>query len=225
MKADLREKAVYFRTKERKSYSAIQKLLGVSRSTLSYWLKDMPLTDEEVRSLKATSWKKGEAARERFRNTMRAKKVKKTETVYLAERQKILPVTVRDLFIAGVVLYIGEGDKRNSSRIALSNSDPVVVRLFLKWLITCLEIQRKDIRIGLHLYSNMDIAKEVKFWQDTLGFGQESFYKTQVRPVRTLFSYTDANRHGTCTVYVIGSAQKTQLMQMIRVVLEEVMRV
>jgi hypothetical protein len=225
MKSELRERAVNLRIRERKSYSAIQKILKVSRSTLSYWLRDLPLSESEIKELRKVSWKKGEAGRERFRNSMRQKKMERTQIVYESQKKMILPMTRRDLFIAGVILYVGEGDKRNPNRIALANSDPIVLRVFLKWLADCLIIPKEDVRLGLHLYSNMNIAKEVKFWQDTLGFGRNSFYKTQIRPVRTRFSYADGDRHGTCTVYVIGSGPKARLMQMIKVVLDEIMRV
>jgi len=123
------------------------------------------------------------------------------------------------------MLYVGEGDKRNPNRIALANSDPLVVLFFTKWLLKFAAIPREKIRFGLHLYSTMDIAKERKFWQDTLGFERQSFYKDQVREVQTPFSYSEGNRHGTCTVYAIGSKPKTRIMQAIKVVQEELTRV
>lgn len=218
MKAELRERAIRLRKSERLSYSAIQKKLKVPRSTLSYWLKDLPLSDEEIRKLKKISWEKGEAARELYRNRMREKRNSEMEEIYKLQKKKVLPLTSRDLFIAGFMLYVGEGDKRNPNRVALANSDPFVIRFFIKWLIRFLKIPRKKIRIGLHLYSNMDIAKESKFWQDTLGFGEESFYKSQVRLAETSFSYADGKRHGTCTVYVIGSKPKREILQAIQVI-------
>jgi transposase len=224
MKSELREKAVQLRKGERLSYSAIQKRLKVSRSTLSYWLKDLPLSEAEIRQLKQLSWQKGEAARERYRNTMSAKKDTETKDIYRKQKKKVLPLTARDLYIAGLMLYVGEGDKRNPYRVALANSDPFVLSLFIKWLIKFLKIPRDKIRLGLHLYTNMDIAEESKFWQDTLGFGEKSFYKNQVHPVSTPFSYTDGKRHGTCTVYVIGSKPKREILQAIQVISDYIMR-
>jgi len=45
-----REKAIALR-KQEMSYSQIKKVLGVSKSTLSYWLKDFPLSKERVEEL------------------------------------------------------------------------------------------------------------------------------------------------------------------------------
>ena len=76
MDSVLREKAVKLRTERELSYSEIKKRLGVSKSTLSYWLKDFPLSEEKIVQLKRLGWKKGEASRERFRNTMAGKRKK-----------------------------------------------------------------------------------------------------------------------------------------------------
>ncbi len=225
MKAVLREEATRLRKSEGLSYSEIVRRLKVPKSTLSYWLKDLPLSDSEIRVLKDISWKKGEASRELYRNSMRAKKELEAKRIYNEQKKNIRPLNDRERFIAGLVLYVGEGDKRNPSRIALANNDPLVVSFFTRWLLKFADIPREKIRFGLHLYSNMNIAKERKFWQDALGFERLSFYKDQVREVRTAFTYNEGNRHGTCTVYVIGSKPKAIIMQAIKVVQEELARV
>lgn len=75
MKKELREKAVYMRVTQHMSYSAIAKELHVPKSTLSYWLRDYPLSEGQVLELRRKGWSKGEASRERYRNTMRTKKL------------------------------------------------------------------------------------------------------------------------------------------------------
>ena len=151
---------------------------------------------------------------------MRVKKDKENEVIYEKIKKEILPIDSRDLYIAGLILYVGEGDKRNRHRIALANNDPAVVAFFTKWLQKFSKIPREKIRFGLHLYENMNIAKERKFWQDALGFGGKSFYKDQIRSLKTTFSYSEGSRHGTCTVYVIGTKPKTEIMQAIRVLFD-----
>lgn len=63
-----RRKALEFR-KLGKSYSQIRKELVVSKSTLNIWLKNYPLNPEQMCRLNHN-----EASREKYRNTMRAKK-------------------------------------------------------------------------------------------------------------------------------------------------------
>ena len=52
MKAELRQKALKLRTKDRLSYGEIQKRLNVSKSTLSYWLREFPLSKQKIAELK-----------------------------------------------------------------------------------------------------------------------------------------------------------------------------
>jgi len=43
-----REKALRLRTEKQMSYSQIKKILKVSKSTLSYWLRNYPLTEKNI---------------------------------------------------------------------------------------------------------------------------------------------------------------------------------
>ena len=73
MNSQLREEVIKLRTKENLSYAEIRKRLDVPKSTLSYWLREFPLSEERILALRRQGWKKGEASRERFRNTMKRK--------------------------------------------------------------------------------------------------------------------------------------------------------
>jgi len=63
-----KEKAIKLRL-EGQSYSQIKAELGVSKSTLSGWLGDYPLSSERINELRAHSFKRIE----RYRNTMQRK--------------------------------------------------------------------------------------------------------------------------------------------------------
>src|SRR3989344_2242997 len=89
MKAKLRQKAIILRIENRLSYSEIQKRLKVPKSTLSYWLQEHPLREDEILKLRRQSWMRGEASRERFRNTMRMKREGLEREVYQKYRKKI----------------------------------------------------------------------------------------------------------------------------------------
>src|SRR3990167_2014020 len=61
-----------------KSYSQIRHIVKISKSTLSCWLKDHPLSKSRIRELRDRSAKRIE----RFRQTMRQKKKKRFENIY-----------------------------------------------------------------------------------------------------------------------------------------------
>jgi hypothetical protein len=124
MNSQLREQAIKLRLEKNFSYGEIRKRLSVPKSTLSYWLREFPLSEAKIRELRQQGWKKGEASRERFRATMRKKRELKDREIYNKYRKRFRNFSKNALFSAGLMLYLGEGDKRRHERIVLANTDP-----------------------------------------------------------------------------------------------------
>lgn len=221
MNSQLREKVIKLRLDEELSYSAIQKRLGVPKSTLSYWLKDFPLSEEKILELRRKGWAKGEASRERFRATMRKKREEKEKILYEKWQKRFAHLSEDSHFVAGLMLYLAEGNKKDYYRIELTNTDPNVVSFFVNWLNKFLEIPCNRIKVGLHLYENMNIPKEVKFWKTHLGFMEHQFYKPQVRKLKeSSFSYRGSFGHGTCAVLFNGVEKKRELTMAVQALVD-----
>lgn len=217
MKSAQRELAIELRLTHKLGYGAIAKQVKVSKSTLSRWLEDLPLTDERVLELRREAWGRGEASRERFRQTMRAKRDEREHKIYLTQKKKFSRISEQSLFISGLMLYAAEGDKKSRAEIAFSNTDSVMVTFFARWLEKFLGIEQSKLKIQLHLYENMDIRAEETHWKKQLGMNQGQLCKSQIRPLRPgKFSYREPFRHGTCKLYVGGVVKKAELMLSIR---------
>ena len=121
------------------------------------------------------------------------------------------------MFVAGLMLYAAEGDKKTRAEIAFSNTDSIMVAYFARWLEEFLDIEQSKLKIQLHLYENMDVRAEEMFWKKQLGMNQRQLCKSQIRPLRPgKFSYREPFRHGTCKLYVGGVVKKAELMLSIR---------
>jgi len=222
MNSRLRERAIQLRITSELSYGAIRKKLKVPKSTLSYWLHDFPLSEGKILELRRRGWRKGEASRERFRATMRKRRELRFEEHYLRQRKALANLPRVAIYIAGLMLYLGEGDKRNDYRIALANTDPWIIKFFIKWLGNFLDIPKTKLRIQLHLYENMRLEQEKKFWQNELQLPRSQFYKPEIRRLRkSSFSYKESNRHGTCSIFVSGVEKKREIMAAIRAFLDQ----
>lgn len=221
MKAKLRQKAIKLRTKDRLSYSEIQKRLDVPKSTLSYWLREHPLDEAEIVKLRHRAWLKGEVSRERFRNAMQKKREQLEREVYRQQRKRLINIKRESFFIAGLMLYLGEGDKKNRVRVGLANTDPAVIQFFVKWLKDFLGVDKHRIRAELHLYENMDIEAEKLFWEKTTGLSKKQFYKTQIRKLREgSFTYQESQRHGTCSIIFTNVEKKREITMAIKAFLD-----
>lgn len=217
MNSRLRQKAVELRLKKELSYGEIKKRLNVPKSTLSYWLRDFPLSEAKILELRRKGWVKGEASRERFRATMRKKKELKNQEVYNKYRKELSMLSRKTLFVAGLVLYLCEGTKTDYARIVLTNTDPKVIKFFIWWMNIFLDIPKNKIKVALHLYENMDIEKEWKFWKNELGIRENQFVKPSIRKLqKSSFSYKESFRHGTCKVYFGGVEKKREVMMAIQ---------
>lgn len=217
MNSQLREKVIRLRIQKELSYSEIRKKLGIPKSTLSGWLQEFPLSEEKILELRRKGWGKGEAARERFRITMREKQELKSQKVYEEQRRRFEHFSKDAFFVAGLMLYAAEGDKKNYSRISLANTDSGIVKFFIQWMIEFIGIQKEVIKVQLHLYENMNIAKEEKFWKEELGLEKEQFYKPAIRKLqKSSFSYKGSHRHGTCSIYVLGVERKREVTMAIK---------
>jgi len=213
MKSELRQKAIDLRIEQELSYSEIKKRLKVSKSTLSYWLKDYPLTGGKILELRRAGWSKGEASREKYRATMRQKKVIANEKEYFAQKKFLSKISDDAYFVSGLMLYLAEGAKKKDGGIVLANTDSRVIKFFIKWMEKFLTIPVSTMRIQLHLYEDMELEKEKEFWRKTLGLKNNQIYKLSVRKLKqSSFSYSESYRHGTCSLYAFGVEPHRKLM-------------
>ena len=224
MHTELREKAIQLRVTKRLGYGEIAKVLKVSKSTLSYWLRDLPLSEERILELRRDGWRRGEAKRERFRATMRRKRVEKEHRVYQVYARKFSKISIDAFFVAGLMLYLGEGDKKNYARVGLVNTDSRVIRFFVAWMTRFLKIPKDAIKAQLNLYGNMDMKREMGFWNRELQLKSSQFYKPTIRALqKSSFSYQESYRHGTCGVYFGSVEKKTELMMAMQAFVDKYM--
>lgn len=191
-----KQKAIKLRL-EGKSYSEIKSLMGISKSTLSGWLAPYPLSETKIRELR--DWNSRRI--ENFRITFRNKREKRLKEVYEKVKNRIKNIHGRELFISGLFLYWGEGSKTNKNSVALTNTNPAMLKFFIKWLVTCFNVDKKKMKVGLHLYSDMDIDNSKKYWSNELRLSLGQFRKPYIK--KTLSSditYKNGFGKGTCSV-------------------------
>jgi len=216
-----RNKALILRRKG-ESYSQIKKSLGVSKSTLSYWLREFPLSKERIRKLR--DW--NEQRIEKYRATVKKKKESRLAELFEKQRKNIFPLSERELFISGLFLYWGEGTKAAEARLALTNTDPSMILFFIYWLEVIFGVTRSELKIYLHLYKDMDVKNEIKYWSTIINIPVAQFRKPYIKKTsKSSISYKRGFGHGTCNV-LIGDARLSEKVLMgVKALSENYMRV
>jgi len=205
--------------KQGKSYNKINKILGISKSTLSVWFKN----EDWSFVIKAKIIEKTKS-----RNMERIKKMnlaRKNRLEILYEETRIeakneFKLFKKDpFFISGIMLYWGEGDKsKNSGIVRISNIDFPIIKIFFNFLIKFCKIDKEKIKFWLLLYPDNN-EKECKMkWNKKTGIPLNNFYKTQVIKGR---HKTKRLIYGVGNIIISNKCLKEKILEWIRLSEEE----
>jgi hypothetical protein len=151
------------------SYTYIHDKTGLAKSTLSYHLADVPYAPN------AYTLKHQKLAQQQSAKTKHAQKIKKLESAKKTAVLDVGKITKRDIFIAGIALYAGEGSK-TQNLVRLVNTNPDIVRFYLKWL-GLLGVTMDHIVIRIHAYPETDITQAENYWHKETGIPKSQFQK------------------------------------------------
>lgn len=154
------------------SYSYISEELGISKSTLSSWFKDFPYKPNEE------TLKKARQGQIKYGQIKKQERINETKELLERGKNEVGDISDRDLFMVGLGLWLGEGSKTNE-QIRLANSDPNIIKLWIKWLYVVCKLSPNNITVRMHLYKDSDENLCFLFWQRITQLNKDSFRKTQ----------------------------------------------
>ena len=164
------------------SYSDIQNSINVPRSTVAYWLKDVELSDEQTKKLKA----KRSAVAKSNSEKRAARILRETEDIKRSSAKEIGGVTKRELWLMGIILYWRFGNSSDLKKgVHFTTSDPELIKLFLNWLKEIGKIKEEEIAFDIFISKNRkDFLDKIKnHWSSITRFSRGHFtrvyfYKT-----------------------------------------------
>jgi len=180
------------------SYGEIMELIPVKKSTLATWCREVRLSEEQHSAIKdRTGSQEGIP-----RNTQR-KRHRDIELIKAQARMDAEHLLGNPLWLAGTVLYWGEGFK-TQSQLGLANADPHALRLFIRWA-DAYHVPATGFRARIILHADNDEVMARRFWSDQLDIPLTDFIKTFVKPDGTGHTKNHL-AHGVCTVTMRRSA-------------------
>jgi hypothetical protein len=180
-----KEQAIKLRLKGR-SYSEIRDELDVPKSTLSGWLSKIVIRSEFKKRIMGRAHKKslvGLLKRNVNQTNLAQRRARDTRTLASNEVELLFP---RDLMVAGIALYWAEGYKRPVIRngiertyhvVSLTNSDPALVKIFLRFLREHCKVPNERIRANLRLFPHQNANAIIEFWQKETRILPDNFSK------------------------------------------------
>ena len=161
------------------SLGDISRKLNITKSTLSFWCKDIVLSDSAISKIKTKGNMKSIKGLLRYTESKRKDRLKR----YALQRQegiKILgTLSERDMLMAGLGLYWGEGYKYENSELGFTNSNSQVILFYLKWLkLWSIEKDSLIFRLTLNEVFRREEESIKNFWIASLNVKKEQFSKT-----------------------------------------------
>ncbi len=101
----------------------------------------------------------------------------------------------------GIGLYWGEGNKVSRHSVRLGNTDPKLIRIFVRFLTELCGVDKTKLRFSLQIFSDINPDDALQFWIRELDVGMTQFGKVVVTPARSLGTYRNKSQHGVLTVY------------------------
>ena len=124
----------------------------------------------------------------------------------------------KDLFLFGLGLgiYWGEGTKASQHAVRVSNSDPNMVKSFIRFLENICGVRRAKMRYSIVCFNDSNPAEVAFFWAQALGIRSNQFGKIVQVPPQGKGNYRRKSETGVCTVTVSNIKLKSWIMERLK---------
>ncbi|MFA6279024.1 MAG: hypothetical protein WCS97_03440 [Candidatus Paceibacterota bacterium] len=203
-----------------KSYTEIRDALKIPVATLSGWFSEVDWSKQLKKKL-ASEMQEQHTTRLVELNKIRGQRLKHAykeateEAGGEFERMKYNP-----LFIAGLMLYWGEGDKLTRHLTKLTNIDPNLIRLYVFFLKNVCRIPEGKIKAQLLVYPDLNEENCREYWSRKSGIELKYFTKSSTIQGRHKIRRIT---HGVCIICISSTYFKVKMLEWLRLLPNELM--
>ena len=165
---------------DKNSVRQISYLLNISENTVYYWMDKYGIKRRSI-----------------------------SDAIYLIHNPDGNPFKFRtdlssdELFLKGVGLglYWGEGNKANKYSVRLGNTNPELLKTFVKFLKVIYCINPSRLHYGLQIFTDIDVNEALNYWAKQMNANENQFYKPTITISGSMGNYTKKSEYGVLTVY------------------------
>lgn len=204
MVINTRNKSIYEKTLKLRrighSYNEISNKLNIAKSTVSNWLSDKNWSNLIKSKLIKNNRQKNINNLIIINKLKHFKTIKRHEEYRNKARFEYDKLKYNRLFLTGLAIYWGEGEKADSGRVSLVNSDARMLKVVINFYRKILKIPEEKLRAALFIYNDINENKAMDYWSKTLNIGKNNFIKTQILPSRSRLTRNKVV-YGMCNIY------------------------
>lgn len=145
----------------------------------------------------------------------------RSEATYLSFNPNGDPFSIREiktiddalLMGLGLGIYFGEGTKVAPHQVRVANTDPVILTLFIKFLIDICGLRKDKISYSIVCFNDSNVEDVVNYWSSIFSIPKEKFGKIVQIPPQGKGTYKRKSQYGVCTVNVNNVKLKQWLLK------------
>lgn len=186
------------------SITNISRITNTSKGSVSRWCSDIKLTRNQQEYLIQKSNVASNKGRLIASENKRKERVNRQKYFLKTGIGKIGTISKRELFLIGVALYWAEGGKTQRKTV-FSNSDPEMVKLWIKWARNCLGIfsDRFICRVEINEIHKGRVNEIERYWSEKTDIHITQFRKPSLKHIMSKKVYKDNNRYfGTLQITI-----------------------
>lgn len=158
---------------------AIAKKLNVSFSTVSFWCRDIKLSASTIKRMKFNKRERSIKGLLRYSEKRRVQRMHNTINQKNKGAKMVGKISDRDILMIGLGLYWGEGYKESNDEMGFTNSNPQMMRFYIKWLEKNNILKNSLIfRLSINEIFRVEERKIKNFWLKYLNIKENQFSKT-----------------------------------------------
>lgn len=187
------------------SVRVIAKKIGVTKSTVSLWVRDIILSIEQFEALNRRKIKGGELGRLKGSLMQKNRRLNLIEQRETEGVRRLKNLSDGEFFTAGIALYWGEGSKKKRE-FYICNSDPELINFMILWLKRFYDIEMERLRavVGINEIHRGREKIVKKYWSDVTGIPLNQFRKTSFKKTKLKKIYANFDEHyGTLGITVL----------------------
>lgn len=199
MKIKEREVARALR-KKGKSINQIIKETGYSKASISMWVRNIVLTPSQQNRIseRGRSFKSIEKRRiNRLANSQA-----KRQLIIDSAKKDFSTLSSRELKLIGTMIYWGEGGKTGHWSVRLTNSDPLIIKVMMRFFREICHVPESKFRGHIHTFEGAPIKDSEKYWSQVSGIPLKQFFKTYAKQSKASMQKRKTLPHGTFCIYV-----------------------
>lgn len=201
MKTNEKHRARILRREHGMSIKEIARAVGVARSSVSVWVRDIDLSAEQ----RAMLARRNPLFNRQINGAATNSANGRARRLGYQAHGRMLAARGDPFHAAGCMLFWAEGSKRRDA-VVFVNSDPEMVRFFLEFVHRYFGVSDRDVRLRCNLFADhLERQREIEqFWLDCLGLPRSSLLVSHVNVYSKYSQKKRQNRlpYGTSTLLV-----------------------